>query len=158
MGSAVWSVGLCHGDWSQGPRVVVNSARPDLGGVRADHRLDDPVTDGTLEAFLVVANSPDQDSSALGARTLEHLESIAANSVHRSLSVDGVAHDFRVSVFLGEQIAVGRLPGNIVVSVTARGVAFDSIELGAVDLAEYGIDPAGPMRFHLDHRRTPATF
>ncbi|MCK9932328.1 hypothetical protein MXD62_35180 [Frankia sp. Mgl5] len=154
----MWQVALCHGDWSEGPRVAVISQRPDLAGGRTDQSEEDPVTDGTLEAFLVIANSVSQDGVNLAADMQDHLAYIASKAERRSISVDGVLRKFSVSTFRGEQIAVGRMPGNVTVSVTARGIPIESIELAVVDLADYGIDSAGPMSFHLDRDRTPALY
>ncbi len=113
---------------------------------------------GTLEAFPVIANSVSQDGVNLAADTQDHLAYIASKAERRSISVDGVLRKFSVSTFRGEQIAVGRMPGNVTVSVTARGIPIESIELAVVDLADYGIDSAGPMSFHLDRDRTPALY
>lgn len=154
----VWQVALCHGDWSEGPRVAVVSQRPDLAGGRTDQSEEDPVTDGTLEAFLVIANSAGQDGVDLAANAQDHLAYIARKSERRSVSVDGALRKFRVSTFRGEQIAVGRMSENVTVSVIVRGIPIESIELAVVDLADYGIDPAGPMSFHLDRDRTPALY
>ncbi|WP_152991558.1 hypothetical protein [Frankia sp. R43] len=156
--SFVWSVQLCHGDWDEGPRVVVGTALLSQDGIPVDRQPDDPVTNGTLDAFVVIANSPGQNSSELGANMPRHLAAITADSTLRPVNIDGIPHSFKVSVFRGEQIGVARLPGDIAVFITARGVSLDDIELGEVDLTEYGIDPTGPMHFHIDRQRSPALY